>query len=764
MQGNRALPLAVAFLYAIVGALWITFSDYLVIFFWSDNATTMTGVQASKGLGFIAVNALALYLLLRVVQRHQDKLRRSYLALLHEPTQFYWFADTQGRSFEVGKGFEHITSVAVDSLVEASWKAMIHPGDRDYYLAQRQHALETGLPYECEIRLQSRQGYRTLFMREQPIVDFKNRIALWVGSATDISEIRATEYQLARERLNIELAEDIGNVSLWEWNIRTQEASFSRHMSDQLGYAAGELAETMDAFVQLIHPDDLQKLWQEIQNISNGAAPESESTYRLRHKDGSYRWILSRVRGNQDAEGNTISLLGANIDITSQKQAEEKLSYLVDHDELTGIHNRRYFQQALQNAVSQAQTDQAQISLLIISLDQQPRLSGTTTTPELRRYYNMVGDKIRSQLHSTDCFCHLDSEQFAVILSHQKPGRQNLGHQNHSINVEQIAKSIIDDFRRALDIGSQKVFVDVTIGSSIFPKDATTSEKLLRCAQVAWQQARKAESHCYLAFNDSLQRAVDARRQYKNIVQEAIVNQAFDLSFLPRKNLETGEIVCLNIDFLWHSELLRQANADELLSIIRESGLQPSLDKAQLDTCMATLLDWSIMGFEPKIALPVSTPSLHSDDFAVSLVRQLQRDNIAAGRVELRIEEPTVWRSDAMTSAVIRQLARHGIPITLSGLCITLADIDGLESLRANSLEIDARFADDPDMTNPRSLIFKTLLALAKALELDVVASGVRTEEQITALKNHGCRFAQGPAISEAMCADDTRFALTHSD
>lgn len=745
MQENRLTPIIITLIYLVVGSLWITFSDFLVLMIQGSDPTRVARWQVFKGLGYVAVSAAALYWLMRVVQKQRQQLSRAYETLQHPQTQFYWFADAQGQSYRVGEGFENITGVPVDTLSSLSWLELVHPDDREALANTRKQALAEGSAYQTELRLKGREGYRHMLFREQPIRGLDGGILTWVGSATDITPAKRTEQQLAQAQLNVELAESVGNVSLWQWDIRTEQATFSRHMSDQLGYAEGDLDETMEAFVQLVHPDDLQKMWQEIQKITEGDSPEQETVYRLRQKDGNYCWILSRVRGLRDDNGNLVKLVGANIDITRQKDAEERLAYLSHHDALTGFHNQRYFYAELQQQLEQAEKNPRETAILVISVDHYSVLQDTLPHAEPGQLLKRVGEHIQEQLQPADTFCRLEAEHFAAIIHTSPKGRA----------VSRLAQQVVRSFKQAIDVGGQSVYASVTIGSSRYPNNARDTEALVGQAYGAMQQGRKQGGNCHVGFDKSMRDAADRWLQHKNALQHAIAERALDLSFLPRQDMDSSEPACFAVEPRWQLPLLAEAERNYLIEVAREAGLQAEIDSLVLDEACATLRDWQRRGLRIQLSLQLAAQSLFREDIVQQLLARLKAHQLVPEQIELRIKASMLYEPFSRRAAVIRQLSRQGFTIALRGVGNEYSQLDAISKLRAHALQIDSAFVRDLDSNALNATIVRSLIALAKILELAPIANGVENDAQLSFLHQHGCRFVQGPRIAAPSNRED---------
>jgi PAS domain S-box-containing protein len=238
------------------------------------------------------------------------------------------------------------TGLPAEQLQGWGWRKVIHPQDVPRAQTAWAQATRSGNPYQAEYRLRSKDGaYRWHLARALPMRAAPAGAARWAGTCTDIDEplraaqgreralarqrqtrVAAVAAQQARHHARLQLAIQAANVGLWDWDLQTQAVYLSPEAKRQLGYGEAELmAATFGDWAGHLHPEDRPRMAQQLQAYLAQPWPGYEAEFRLRHKDGSYRWVLARAELVYDAAGKPWRMLGCQLDITERKGAEEAL-------------------------------------------------------------------------------------------------------------------------------------------------------------------------------------------------------------------------------------------------------------------------------------------------------------------------------------------------------------------------------------------------------------------------------------------------------
>ena len=238
-----------------------------------------------------------------------------------------------GRGRSIGSGQSTTRGPSRREPTFEQYMEWVHPQDRDAVRNHVRKAIAKNTPLDFAYRIVTREG-ETKHIRSvgQPIANEKGKVTKIFGAILDITESRGVEQELEQTRLSLESAVQAAHVGLWDWDLRTHEAYFSSEWKQQLGYEDHEIANRYEEWESRLHPEDREPTLAFIQSILKTPWRSGETEFRLRRKDGSYCWILARASLLFDPDGNPRRLVGAHIDITERKNAQQLLQRA--HDEL----------------------------------------------------------------------------------------------------------------------------------------------------------------------------------------------------------------------------------------------------------------------------------------------------------------------------------------------------------------------------------------------------------------------------------------------
>ncbi|BBE50977.1 Cyclic di-GMP phosphodiesterase Gmr [Ferriphaselus amnicola] len=292
----------------------------------------------------------------------------------------------------------------------------------------------------------------------------------------------------------LNMALDAAQESVWEWNLQTGEAKFSPQYYTLLGYLPDEFPANQQEWQSHMHPDDRAVVLQQIQRDIEQQREIHVVEFRMRTKDGRYRWMQGRGKCVEcGADGHPIRMLGVNLDINDHKQMELQVSYLAYHDKLTGLANRSLFLDRLSQSLSQAKRSNTQVAVLFADLD------GFKLVND--KHGHEIGDevlKIAAQrflacLRETDTVSRFGGDEFAIFLGGLTSQRQ----------ASIVAAKIIDAFSIPMSPpGGAICEVGVSIGISMFPENGTSLDSLLMASDQAMYDSKRHGKNSYTLFSN----------------------------------------------------------------------------------------------------------------------------------------------------------------------------------------------------------------------------------------------------------------------
>lgn len=287
-----------------------------------------------------------------------------------------------------------------------------------------------------------------------------------IASIRDISQRKQMEALLAESEERWKFALESGKQGVWDWYVAEEKILFSHTWKSMLGYSDDEIGSAQSEFESRVHPDDLEKVWEAIRAHFDGKSNEYTCEVRFRCKDGRYKWILARGQVIQrDENGQPLRAIGTHTDINELKEAQEKLKHLAQHDQLTGLINRPFFEDRLTQTIALAKRHHNQVAVLFLDIDGFKQVNDTYGHAMGDLLLYEVAHSIQKYIRSTDTLARFGGDEFAIIITEIKS----------QTDLMPILQKIIRAFAKEYIIKNHKLAVTLSIGVAIYPKDGHDS-------------------------------------------------------------------------------------------------------------------------------------------------------------------------------------------------------------------------------------------------------------------------------------------------
>lgn len=377
-----------------------------------------------------------------------------------------------------------------------SWRAITHPDD----IQQTEAGIAQLLAGEITlIKMQKRyvrsDGQILWGNTEVSLVrDEAQQPYYFIVAIQDVTEGRLLAEKLERNLTILKMALDGAQESLWEWDLLSGEAVFSPEYYTMLGYLPNAFAANQQEWVSRIHPDDRAAVLGKIEDDLAQHHDTYLAEYRMRTKDGRYRWIQGRGKCIAfDAQGKPIKMVGINMDIHERKQMELQVSHLAYHDKLTGLPNRALFFDRYSQAISKAKRDKLHVALLFADLDGFKQVNDEFGHEAGDVVLKAASQRLQACTRATDTLARFGGDEFALILGGLEDVQQ----------AEVVARKIIQAFAADITLaGGIVCHVGISIGISLFPEHGTAMDSLLAAADHAMYACKHQGKNSYALFGD----------------------------------------------------------------------------------------------------------------------------------------------------------------------------------------------------------------------------------------------------------------------
>ncbi|MGH8594461.1 MAG: EAL domain-containing protein [Gammaproteobacteria bacterium] len=569
----------------------------------------------------------------------------------------------------------------------------------------------------------------------------------------EVSEREHARASLREAQARLRLALRASNTGLWDWNLNTNKVYFSPEWKRQLGYEDHEVPNRYEEWQTRLHPEDREGTLNAVRASVENPACGFEMEFRLRHKDGSYRWILARASLLEDPKGTAYRMLGSHTDITERKEAEDQLAQLALYDSLTGLANRHRIEEELERALIASRRREQKIAVMFIDLDRFKDINDTLGHEAGDYLLKQVAARVRSEVRESDAVARLGGDEFVVVLN-------DIARAEDAANV---ARKILKTLSAPVEFGdANEIIVSASIGISVSPEDGSDVKTLLRHADAALYHAKEDGKGDYCFHTASLSARAEHRRIVESGLRHALDRQEFFLEYQPVV-APTGLICGAEVLLRWRHPKQGVISPAEFISVAEESGFIIQIGEWVLQAACAQLQAWQSLGYGPlRFALNLSPRQLRQPEFITKLQDVLSAIGDRAQCLEFEVTESTLMIESSAVLEALQGLKELGIALVIDDFGTGYGSLAYLKRFPIDGLKIDRSFVQDITIDPSDRAIVKAIIAMARSLDLRVVAEGVETEEQLSVIREYGCHEYQGYFFSPAIEADAFTRLMQH--
>ena len=517
---------------------------------------------------------------------------------------------------------------------------------------------------------------------------------------------------------------------LWDWDLRTDRVHYFPRFRELLGYSADE---PLTRFQLAFHPEDTERMRQSMRRLFEEQVPIDDE-FRLRCKNGSFRWFRGRGHAVWDTRGKPLRFAGSITDINGYKEKELRLLYLADHDALTGLPNRRLFLERLCAGVGRAQSLGRSLAVLFVDLDRFKQINDVLGHDAGNQVLCEAAKRIRGCVRDDDTVARLGGDEFTILLE---------GIEAES-RVSAVADRIRSDINRPFPLAEREVYVSASIGIAVFPRDGESGEELLKRSDLAMYQAKKHGRDNNQFYSAESETRISRGLDMETRLRRALEHGELEIHYQPQVGFASGEINSVEALLRWNNPELGWVAPVQFIPLAEETGLIQPIGAWVLETACAQAKAWQDAGLRPiRMCINVSARQL-DERLVETMSRVLAETALAPSLLELEITEGVMVGKDPGTEAVLQAMRALGVGFAIDDFGTGYATFDYLKRFPVHTLKLDGSFVRGVCDSHNDVAIVDATVALARSFGLRVVAEGVETAAQHALLKELGCDDCQG--------------------
>ena len=585
--------------------------------------------------------------------------------------------------------------------------------------------LESGDSHDAEHELAHPYfGKRVFSFRRSSYIDAISNEQYLVALSRDITQEKEREHRLMLLASIFDNAQEA--VAILDTQGQLMEANHA------FQNVAGQLRPNEIAEIEAILPWSQEEYFQVLSSVRSGNHWVGEISVAHGEKNRTFWASFSPAC---DRDGMLQNIIAIFSDVTKIADVQQKLHQQALHDNVTGLPNRRFFREKLTEMIETAKPDQ-EFGVCFFDLDDFKHVNDSLGHEIGDLLLTEVAERLSKELDEKCFVARFGGDEFAALV----PNLDEDG-----IRMEKVSEAILSAIRRSYHISGNQVFVGVSIGTTIFPTDATHVDALMKNADLAMYAAKDQGKNKIYKFSTNMKTEAETRHQIQNDMRFGLECEEFKVHYQP--------LVCLsNPKVVGCEALLRWTRADGVilppstyLQIAEQTGLIYPITKHVFQTACLQLKEWENTPFENQvISVNVSPSQIRHRSFIPELEKTLLSTNADPTKLEFEITENAIMDDLAVAMNQMKALQEMGISIAIDDFGTGYSSLSYLKSFPVSTLKIDGSFIRDIPYDNKSTAVVRSIMSLAEGLGLRVVAECVETEAQLDFLKRCGCDLVQG--------------------
>jgi len=458
-------------------------------------------------------------------------------------------------------------------------------------------------------------------------------------------------------------------------------------------------------------------------------------------------------------------MLRASNAFNSLKRQEDRLRYLAYYDPLTSLPNRRSFNEQLSRLLKRSQRHKTSAALLFIDLDHFKRINDSIghargdsllveiakrLTMELREedainYFSESNAEEKSGGDGATEIARLGGDEFTVVLSDV----------SDVVDIERVARRILNRLSEPIALQSHNPVVTPSIGIALYPQDGKNPDTLIRNADTAMYVAKAEGRACYRFYNEEMNARAVEQLKMEEELRDAMHNDELELRYQPQINSTTGDVISMEALVRWKHPKRGMVSPQEFIPVAESTGQIIELGEWVMGEVSRHCLYWDTLGLDDfRVCVNISPLQFNQNNLHEWIADFLNKSGLPPGRLELELTESAIMNDAEINIEKLRALKALGVDLAVDDFGTGYSSLSYLKRFPINTLKIDHSFISDLE-TPDGAAIVDAILALAKTLNLRVIAEGIENETQLSYLVAKGCDLLQGFFFARPMYPED---------
>ncbi|WP_425467416.1 EAL domain-containing protein [Peteryoungia ipomoeae] len=533
--------------------------------------------------------------------------------------------------------------------------------------------------------------------------------------------------------------------TVWDWDVARDRMVTSPDISSRLGLSPGTMHGAARNWLPRLHPDDRDRFRATLDVLLEHRKGRLSHEFRIRAEDGHYHWLKIRARPVLGSNGEVIRCVGTIIDVTEQRNSIDRLLVDAMHDNLTGLPNREVFLDRLQAILSIAGTTEAvRPTVLAIDIDRYKAVNELLGIAAGDNILIAITRRLRRLLKPQDTLARLSGDEFGLILvSERDPAK-----------IADFADAISKAIMVPLNFANREIELTASIGLVSWIDQQESAASLLADAELAMYRAKRAGGNRVEPFRPAFRTVSTDRLQLETDLRRAIERQELSIAYQPIVKLASGEIAGFEALMRWEHPKRGNIPPMEFIPIAEMTDLIGPLGMFALERASSDLMDWEKQTGELPIFISVnlSSAQLISSEIYNDVRAMLTKTQCDPSRIKLELTESVVMENPEQARLMLEKLKATGISLALDDFGTGYSSLSYLTRFPFDTIKLDKALVCD--QSDKRSVLLRSVVSMARGLDMAVVAEGIQSEQDAVDLAMMGCEFGQSYLFGPPLGSD----------
>jgi diguanylate cyclase (GGDEF)-like protein/PAS domain S-box-containing protein len=474
-----------------------------------------------------------------------------------------------------------------------------------------------------------------------------------------------------------------------------------------------------------------------------------------RRKSGDVYPALLTVNAIYDSEGQIVNYVSVLSDISAIKQTQERFQHLAHHDPLTDLPNRLLFNARLEHALERARREKNRVAVLFLDLDNFKSINDSLGHPTGDKLLQKVAERLTRLLRNEDTVARVAGDEFIIILD-------GVGSPE---DASLVAEKLMADFENPVQLAGESLHISFSVGIAVFPDDGETVTELVKNADAAMYHSKESGRNRLSFYTSELTEGASEKLRIGNALRGAMARGELSLHYQPQYALSDGRLVGAEALLRWNHAELGAVSPDRFIPVAESTGMIIPIGGWVLRTACTQIKTWRDQGLKiDRIGVNVAGQQIDQMDILQAVDTVLETTGLEPNVLELEVTETFIMERAEQAISTLERLRDRGVTLAIDDFGTGYSSLSYLKRLPLHRLKVDKSFVDGVTDNANDIAIARAVIALARSLELEVIAEGVETAEQEAFLRAEGCDEVQGYYYSRPLPTDEFAELLRNID